>query len=796
MSNNITKKSFPIIGMHCASCAKLIEKKLQKIPGVFLANVNYGSENATIELDTSVATDEDVKKAVGEAGYKALITQNSPQGNLFPTGQAKVKSQNFNQNDIENQKEIEKSKQLKNLKTKVIASSIISFIIFLGSFPKWFGNLGILNNELLLLLLATPVQFWAGMDFYKAAWSGFKNRTASMDTLIAIGTSAAYGYSALMTLFGKYLMELGITAAMYYDTAAVIITLILLGRFLEAKAKAHTSDALKKLAGLQAKTARILQFNSDNLTMEQFNNLSIVKQREIKEKDVPLEQIIIGNLLRIRPGEKIPVDGLIIDGSTSIDESMVTGEPIPEEKNVGDLVIGGTINKNGTLIMEAQKVGSETTLARIIKMVAEAQSSQPEIARLADAVSSYFVPVVLMISVITFIVWYLINGFGPAFSNTIAVLVIACPCALGLATPTAVMVGIGRSAEQGILIRDASVLETAYKTKYVIFDKTGTLTHGKPVVTDVITLGKLPEKEVLGFAASVEQVSEHPLAEAVLEKAKTFRLQLHKVMDFNAFAGKGVEGKILGKAIFFGNRTLFSGISGDVEERIRKLEEEGKTVMILGSKKNGSVQPEGFIAVADTIKESASDVIAILKRKQITPVMITGDNIRTAKAVAKDLGIDTVYAEVLPHEKAEKVNELKLGSEATNDKLTKQQVVGFVGDGINDAPALATADVGIAIGTGTDIARESAHITLLNKDLKTVVKALILSRQTIRIIKQNLVWAFGYNVILIPVAMGILYPFTGKFLSPEIAALAMAASSISVVGNSLRLRTLSISDER
>ena len=740
----IQKITFPIVGMHCASCAKLLTRKLSKVPGVTNAIVNYGSEQAIIEGEG--VDEKALKQAVEEAGYQALISDNPKSSS----------------ESIEVQKEEAKRRELEDLQIKVLVSSVLSAILFIGSFPQWFGDLGFISDDHFLFLLATPVQFWAGKSFYKAMWSGLKNRTASMDTLIAIGTSAAYGYSALMTLFGDYFMELGTTLAMYYDTAAVIITLILLGRYLETKAKAKTSDAIKKLAGMQPKTARIV--------------------KDGEEVDIPLEKVQIGDILRVRPGEKIPVDGVVTEGVTSIDESMVTGESIPVEKKSGDTVIGGTMNKNGTLLMEAQKVGSQTMLARIIQMVSEAQSSQPAIQRMADTVSSYFVPIVLMISVATFVLWFAISGFGPALSNLIAVLVIACPCALGLATPTAVMVGIGKAAEYGILIKDAQVLETAYKVKFVVFDKTGTLTHGSPTVTDVISVGELTAKGVLGFAASVEQVSEHPLAEAIVGKAKQDTLSLLKVNDFKAHPGKGVEGSVVGKVVMLGNRTLFgSGVTNEIEDQIVKLEDQGKTVMILGIKINKNIMVNGLIAVSDTVKESAPEVVALLKKEKITSVMITGDNTRTAKAVADSLGIDSVYAQILPHEKAEKVLEIK-----------QKGVVAFVGDGINDAPALASADVGIAMGSGTDVARESAHITLLNKDLKTVAKAITLSRSTIRIIKENLIWAFGYNVVLIPVAMGALYPFIGKFLSPEIAAFAMAASSISVVSNSLRLKAVKL----
>ncbi|KKU09894.1 MAG: Copper-transporting P-type ATPase [Candidatus Woesebacteria bacterium GW2011_GWB1_45_5] len=717
-NQNLIKKSFPIIGMHCASCARLIEKKLVGVPGVVACAVNYGSEQATVEIDEKVK-DKDLANAVSDIGYKAVI---EAEGEKTP----------------DEVKEGVKIEELKKLRTKVIVSAVLSSIIFLGSFPEWFG---ISLNPFVLWLLSTPVQFWAGWEFYLATWSGLRNRAASMDTLISIGTSAAYGYS-ILSLFG-------ITSGTYFDTAAVIITLILLGRFLEAKAKAYTSDAIKKLLGLQAKTARVL--------------------RGGREVDISIEEVKVGDLIRVRPGEKIPVDGVITEGTSSVDESMVTGESLPVDKIKGDAVIGATLNKNGSLIFKATKVGKDTMLSQIVKMVSEAQSSRAPIQRLADSVSSYFVPVVLMVAVAVFVVWYVLGMPLLAFVNMVAVLIIACPCAMGLATPTAIMVGTGKGAEKGILIKDAAALETAHKIKTIIFDKTGTLTIGKPSVTDV------SDPKTAEIAASLEVGSEHSLAEAIISYAVQKKIKTHKVTGFKAVPGAGIEGTIEGQKYFFGNR-------GEKSEMVQKLEDEGKTVMLLES--GGKIL--GYIAVADTLKEGVSETVGLLEKRGIEVWMVTGDNERTAKAIAKQTGIKNVMAQVLPHDKADKVKEMKSAISH------KSSAIGFVGDGINDAPALAASDVGIAMGTGTDVAIESAGITLLNHDIRSVLTAIDLSRVTLRVIKQNLFWAFGYNATLIPVAAGILYPFTGWLLNPALAAFAMAASSISVVGNSLRLKGVKI----
>lgn len=714
------KKTLPIVGMHCASCAKLIEKKLNKTPGVISSDVNYASEIATVEVENHVK-DGDLAKAVEDVGYKIGV-------------------------NIEE----EKKKELQNLKVKIIVSSILSLLVFVGSFPEWFSFIPkLLSTSYWLLVLSTPVQFWAGRQFYLATWSGIRNRTASMDTLIAIGTSAAYGYSVLSVL--------GITRGTYFDTAAVIITLILLGRFLEAKAKAHTSDAIKKLLGLAAKTARVL--------------------RRGKEIDIPIEEVKVGDLIRVRPGEKVPTDGVITEGQSSLDESMVTGESLPVEKKEGDIVIGATLNKTGSFIFRVTKVGRETMLSQIVEMVSQAQSSRAPIQRLVDIVSSYFVPSVLMLSIATFIVWFDLGQPIHAFVNMIAVLIIACPCAMGLATPTAIMVGTGKGAEKGILIKDAEALETAHKVKSIIFDKTGTLTEGRPSVTEI------SDPEILAIAGSLEISSEHSLAEAIVSKAREKGLVLSEVEAFKAHPGFGIEGVLGNKRYVFGNRAFMDKedkekvLYKQYEDKIKNLEEGGKTVMILAENKEAL----GYIAVADTLKKGVKKVVFDLSAKRVNVWMITGDNERTAKAIAKEAGIKNILAQVLPQEKAQKVKEFK----------EKYGVVAFVGDGINDAPALAASDVGIAMGTGTDVAIESAGITLLNKDIRSVLTALDLSRATMKVIKQNLFWAFGYNILLIPVAAGILYPL-GITLNPMLGAAAMAASSISVVGNSLRLKKIKI----
>ncbi len=734
------KKTFSIIGMHCASCVRILERTLKKVDGVTDAVVNLATEKATVTCDSQKVTDKHLSSAVANVGYTAMLAE-----------EAKT----------EDEEKKEKQKELNDLRNKVIVSLILGGLILWGSFP------GLMNTSPLLLqsfwvqlLLATPVQFWAGLIFYQATIPALKHRTANMDTLVAIGTTVAYGYSALVTIFPEVIKSVGINPMPYFDTSAIIIGLILLGRYFEAKAKAGTSEAIKKLIGLQAKTARVL--------------------RDGKEIDIPIDQVEIGDVIRMRPGEKIPVDGVIVEGESSLDESMITGESIPVDKTKGDIVVGATMNKAGTFTYKATKVGQETMLAQIIKLVQEAQGSKAPIQRLADLISSYFVPAVLMLAIATFVVWYVFGGSQAllfAILNTVGVLIIACPCAMGLATPTAIMVGTGKGAEYGILIKDAESLETAHKIKAIIFDKTGTLTNGKPEVTDLVPTNKIKKDELLRLAASIEKGSEHSLAEAIVKEAEKQKSIFGQVEKFKAIAGHGVEGVVDGYKVFLGNKRLMDkeniSLGAHVAE-ITKLENEGKTVMML------SVDGElgGLVAVADTVKESARNGVKLLQQMGVEVAMITGDNQRTARAIAEKVGITRVLAEVLPDQKEAEVRKIQ----------AEGKKVAMVGDGINDAPALAAADIGIAMGTGTDVAIEAADITLVNKDLKSVATAIDLSKKTMRTIKLNLFWAFGYNIILIPVAMGVLYPFFHLLLNPIFASVAMATSSVSVVSNSLLLK--------
>ncbi|MBI3109809.1 copper-translocating P-type ATPase [Candidatus Daviesbacteria bacterium] len=731
---NEVKKTFPIKGMHCASCVRVIERALDRLDGVQQATANLATEKATILYDADKVNEQQIADAISGVGYQVANEQST------------------------DQEKQSKQKELNNLRSKVIVALFLGGLIVWGSFPGLMQFApGVLKNSWVQLVLATIVQFWAGLSFYQATIPALRHRTANMDTLVAIGTTVAYGYSAFVTIFPQMVAELGIKPEPYFDVATIIIGLILLGRFLEAKAKAGTSEAIKKLIGLQAKTARVVKNG--------------------KEVDVPISDVVAGDVIRVRPGEKIAVDGIILEGQSSVDESMVTGESIPADKKEKDVVIGGTINKTGTFLYKATKVGADTMLSQIIKLVQEAQASKAPIQRLVDLISSYFVPAVLMLAIVTFVVWYI---FGPtpaflyAMLNAIAVLIIACPCAMGLATPTAIMVGTGIGAQNGILIKDAQSLETAHKIDTIIFDKTGTLTKGKPVVTDIAG-------NVLQEAASLEKVSEHSLAEAIVQKGEEEKIKFLPVGSFEAIPGHGVMGVVGGKKVVLGNRRLMEKEAIDIkkyEKEMERLENEGKTVMMLVV--DGKLA--GLIAVADTLKNTAKEGVRKLENLGIETIMITGDNQRTAAAIAKQLGIKRVLAGVLPDQKEEEVR-----------KIQKEgKMVAMVGDGINDAPALAAADIGIAMGTGTDVAIESAGITLINKNLTSVVTAIELSKKTLRTIKLNLFWAFGYNVILIPVAMGVLYPNFGILLNPIFASAAMALSSISVVSNSLLLKKVKI----
>jgi Cu+-exporting ATPase len=742
----LQKSIFPVRGMTCASCVARVEAALKSVPGVVSASVNLASEKATVEYleGTPVA---DLRRAVKDAGYEL-------------GGETET---------LEDVTEASR-REIKNVRDRFIVAVTLAVIVMAMMWTPDFAG-----KKYLLWALATPVQFWAGWRFYRGAWGALKHRTADMNTLIAVGTSAAYFYSMVAVLFPGIFQAGGLEPNLYFDTSAMIIALILLGRFLEARAKGQTSAAIKRLIGLQPKTALVV--------------------RDGKEVEISVEDVQVGDLILVRPGERVPVDGIIKQGSPGIDESMVTGESLPVEKKEGDEVIGATINKTGSFQFEATRIGKDTTLARIVRLVEEAQGSKAPIQRLADVIASYFVPVVIGIAIFTFIIWYF---FGPspsltfAFLNFIAVLIIACPCALGLATPTAIMVGTGKGAEHGILIRSAEALERFYKIDTLLLDKTGTLTEGKPRVTDIIAVSPHSQDEALSLAASVEHDSEHPLGEAIMRAAQERGLTISPTSDFKAIPGHGAEAFLAGNKLLLGNLKLMKdrGISLEgLEEKAEGLWNNGKTVIFLGM--DGGVV--GIIGLADTLKPNARAVIAGVHRMGIEVAMVTGDNRRTAEAIARDAGIDSVLAEVLPEHKSDEVKKFQ----------GEGRVVAMVGDGINDAPALAQADVGIAIGTGTDVAMETGDITLISGDLSGIATAISLSRRTMRTIKQNLFWAFAYNTILIPVAAGVLYLafhsagvpaglrfILGNygFLNPILAAAAMAASSITVVSNSLRLR--------
>jgi Cu+-exporting ATPase len=671
---------------------------------------------------------------------------------------------------LEEKKELVEKKRQRKLFQKLLVGAVLTVIIMLSSMNliPGFSELSDRIRYIIIFILACPVQIWVGSQFYRGLVVVFKYRTADMNTLVAVGTLAAFIYSTFVTFFIDFLKNSGIEPHIYFDTAAMIIVLILLGRFFEAKAKSKASDAIKKLIKLQAKTAAV-----------------IVNGRE---KEISIDEVKTGDIILVRPGEKIPVDGIITQGGSAVDESMVTGESIPVDKEKGDEVIGATLNTSGAFKFEATRVGKDTVLSQIIKLVEEAQGSKAPIQRLADIVASYFVPSVIAAAVITFIVW-LIWGPEPSFTfalvNFISVLIIACPCALGLATPTAIAVGTGKGAEKGILIKEAAILELALKLNTVVFDKTGTLTRGEPSVTDIIlkeNSGISSEQELLKIAASSELHSEHPIGKAMVRKAKENRLKLIEPKNFKSIAGKGIYAEIEKRRIYKGNQSLMmeNNVSlGGLEAKARDISSEGKTPVFIAVDNRAA----GIIAVADGLKKDSKKYIGKLKGLGLEVIMITGDNKNTAAAVANKLGIQRVLSEVLPEKKAREIKRIQ----------SEGKVVAMVGDGINDAPALAQADIGMAIGTGTDVAIESSSITLISGDIRGVLDSILLSRNTMRIIKQNLFWAFFYNTILIPIAAGALYPAFGILINPIYAAAAMAFSSISVVSNSLRLRILSLS---
>jgi Cu+-exporting ATPase len=741
----VERITVPIRGMSCASCVEKVQTALSAVPGVIRASVNFATEKATVEYIPGQVAIKDLSQAVRDAGYELLETTEGT--------------------DVVERERQAREAELRRLRQRFIVGLCLVVPIFL------LGNLHMIGlshlvaldrqtNFLIQLILQTPVQFWVGWQFYRGAWAAARHRTTDMNTLIAVGTSAAYLYSALATFVPWLFAAQGLAAEVYFDTAGAIIVLILLGRLLEARARGQTSEAIKKLIGLQPKTAIVV--------------------RDGQEMTIPVDTVQIGDLIMVRPGERIPVDGVVLEGYSAVDESMVTGESIPVEKQAGDQVIGATINKTGSFKFRATKVGKETMLAQIIRMVEEAQGSKPPIARMADIIASYFVPAVIGAAVLTFIVWYV---FGPqpaltyAVLNFVAVMIIACPCAMGLATPTSIMVGTGKGAEHGVLIRGGEALETAHKLDTIVLDKTGTITKGEPSITDIVETDGYKAAEILRLAASAERGSEHPLGEAILRKAKENGVKLEKAKDFLAIPGQGIEAAIGNRRILLGNMRLMQERGVRFEKgkgKAAAFSRKGRTSMFVAV----DGRPAGIIAVADTLKADSAAAIDALHSLGLEVIMVTGDNHRTADAIAREIGIDRVLAEVLPEAKAGEVKKLQ----------AEGKRVGMVGDGINDAPALAQADVGIAIGTGTDIAMESADITLISGDLRGVVTAIALSKATIRNIKQNLFWAFAYNTVLIPVAAGVLFPFFGILLNPILAAGAMGLSSVTVVSNALRLR--------
>ncbi|NLU35793.1 MAG: copper-translocating P-type ATPase [Clostridiales bacterium] len=733
----------PISGMTCASCSNAVQRVIGKLDGVQEVNVNLATEKAKVVYDSSKVRLSEIKSAVAKAGYQALD----------------IVSEEQEDRDAER-----REKQLKALWRRFITAIVFTIPLMYVSMGHMAGlplpsvvspDKNPLNFGLLQLLLVIP-SLIAGYKFYTVGFSRLFRGHPNMDSLIAIGTSAAvlYGIYAIYQIWNghvEYVHDL------YVESAGTIIALILLGKYLEAVAKGKTSEAIKKLMGLAPKTATVIQYG--------------------REIILPIDEVEPGDIILVKPGEKIPVDGVVVEGRTSVDESMLTGESIPVEKHVGSKVVGASINKNGTIQFRAEKVGKDTVLAQIIRLVEEAQGSKAPIAKMVDIISGYFVPIVIAIAITAGLAWYL-SGQSAAFSLTIftSVLVIACPCALGLATPTAIMVGTGKGAEHGVLIKGGEALETAHKIKTIVFDKTGTLTEGKPVVTDIITAEGADETELLRLSASAEKGSEHPLGEAIIKKAEERNLELLQPENFEALPGRGIRVSIQGRNMLLGNKKLMDekGVRITLQDKSDRLAEEGKTPMFIAI--DGELA--GIIAVADVLKASSRHAIDVLHKMGIEVVMITGDNKRTAQAIARQAGIDRVLAEVLPQDKADAVRELQ----------EEGRKVAMVGDGINDAPALAQADIGIAIGSGTDVAMESADIVLMRSDLMDVPTAIQLSKQTIRNIKQNLFWAFAYNTAGIPIAAGLLYLFGGPLLNPMIAAAAMAFSSVSVLTNALRLK--------
>jgi Cu+-exporting ATPase len=728
------KLTLQIGGMSCVNCANSIEKALNKREGVYNATVNFATEKLTVEYNPEQISVAGIKKTVQDVGYQVIEPEKTAE-------------------DAESK---ERHRNIRHLKYLVVTSLALSIptLIF-----TWFKVLPVLPNNVWLFLFATPVQFIIGWTFYVGAYKGLRNKSANMDTLIAMGTSTAWLYSTVVT----FVPGIFPTADVFFDTATLIMTFILVGKLLDAIAKGRTSEAIRKLMGLQAKIARVI--------------------RNGEEQEIPVEDVQVGDIVIVRPGEKIPVDGTVVEGYSGVDEKVITGESIPVEKKTGDQVVGATMNKTGVLKFKATKVGKDTVLAQIINMVEDALTSKAPVQRLADVASGYFVPAIIITAALSATAWYFISAGDLIFALTIfiAVLIVACPCALGLATPTAIMVGVGKGAENGILIKSGEALETAHKLSAVVFDKTGTLTKGEPEVTDIIPAGNptqtLSEESLLQLAATAEKNSEHPLGEAIVKKAAEKGIKMEDPEFFNAIPGQGVEIKHNGANILMGNRKLMETNNiniAQLEEKMKTLEEDGKTAMLMAV--NG--KPAGLIAVADTLKENSADAVKTLRQMGLEVIMITGDNERTANAIARQAGVNRVLAEVLPSEKATEIKRLQ----------AEGKVVAMVGDGINDAPALAQANIGIAVGSGTDVALETGDIVLIKNDLRDVVVGIQLSRATMRKIRQNLFWAFFYNVALIPLAAGAFYPILHVLFDPVWAAAAMASSSVTVVTNASLLK--------
>jgi Cu+-exporting ATPase len=781
VASQMQRIDLPIEGMTCAACAARVEKRLAKEPGVASASVNFATRTATVRFDPAVTSPESLARAVDAIGYRAVLPARSPTiaatarsesaDPASPASTARPPSGGHAETHDHAHHADPDAAESRSLRLRLIVGAVLSLPVLVIAMSH--GAIEAFNVPWInwvQFALATPVLVWCGGRFFRSAWKGLLHRSANMDTLVALGTGAAYIYSVAATIWPGFFVNAGAAAHMshvgppmapvYYEAGAVIIVLILLGKYLESRATRRTGEAIRRLIGLQPRTARV--------------------ERDGRDLDVPIEAVAVGDVVLVRPGEKIPVDGVVLSGQSAVDESMLTGESMPVNKRPGSRVYAATINSTGALRMQAQRVGADTALQQIVRLVQEAQGSKAPIARLADRISGIFVPVVLAIALTTFAAWWLLaphdSRLSMALLTSVSVLIIACPCALGLATPTAIMVGTGRGAERGILIRGGEALETAHKLNAIVLDKTGTITEGRPALTDIVPVGDLPQTDLLRLAASAERSSEHPLAAAIVRGAENLGIHPAAPTDFLAHIGHGVEATVDGRRVLVGKAAWLRsrGIVLEHAEQGERLAAQGRTPVHVAV----DGREAGILAVADPIKPGSREAVAHMRAMGLRVVMMTGDHRRTAEAVAAQVGITQVMSEVLPGDKADKVAALQ----------AEGLIVGMVGDGINDAPALARADVGFAIGAGTDVAIEAADITLMRGDLRSVPEAVALSHATMRTIRQNLFWAFIYNVVSIPVAAGLLYPLTGWLLSPIIASAAMAMSSVSVVTNSLRLK--------